>query len=534
MRSQLTWWQRGIIYQIYPRSFQDSNNDGVGDLPGILSRLDYLQSLNVDAVWVSPIYPSPMLDFGYDVSDYTAIHPLFGSMQDFDRLLAEMHRRGLKLILDLVPNHTSWEHLWFLESRSSRENPRRDWYIWHDPAPDGGPPNNWQSHFGGPAWSFDKRTGQYYLHLFHESQPDLNYRNPQVMPAIQRVMRFWLDKGVDGFRVDVIWMMLKDEQLRDNPPSPRGDRLLPRYTRNLPGVHDLIRQLRSVVDEYEQRVMIGEIYEPVDVLAQYYGQDDECHLPFNFHLIMQPWRARAVRKHVEKYEAALPPSAWPNYVLGNHDQHRIATRLGSEQARVGTLMLMTLRGTPTWYYGDEIGMHDVPIPPELVRDPPAVLQPEKADKVGRDPERTPMQWDASPNAGFCPPASKPWLPVASDYGQNNVASEENDNTSMLAFFRALTALRRKEPALHGGAYQTLESNEPQVYSFLRSHPGTDSFLVVLNFSGTRYDLDLSHAHNITGTSQADQELGTDMQFSGPISLEKLSLGAHQGLLIRLR
>jgi glycosidase len=291
------WWQTGIIYQIYPRSFQDSDGDGVGDLNGIRRRLDYLQALNVDAIWISPIFPSPMHDFGYDVADYCDIHPLFGTLDDFDRLLAEAHGRGLRVILDLVPNHTSEEHAWFVESRSSRDNPKRDYYIWADPAPGAGPPetrrpNNWETHFGGPAWTYDAHTGQFYMHQFHRSQPELNYRHPDVLPAMLDNMRFWLDRGVDGFRVDVIWLMLKDAGLRDEPPNPDAapdarpfDRLQHIYTADVDGIHDIVRRMRAVLDEYDERMMVGEIYLPLERLMTYYGDGDECHMPFNFQLI---------------------------------------------------------------------------------------------------------------------------------------------------------------------------------------------------------------------------------------------------------
>ncbi|MDX1655161.1 MAG: alpha-amylase family glycosyl hydrolase, partial [Candidatus Competibacteraceae bacterium] len=293
MSEDQSWWKKGIVYQIYPRSFQDSNGDGVGDLPGIIHRLDHVASLGVDAIWISPIFPSPMADFGYDVADYTGIHPLFGNMADFDSLLEAAHARGLKIILDLVPNHTSDQHPWFLESRSSRDNPKRDWYFWRDPAPDGRPPNNWVSVFGGgPAWTLDESTGQYYLHQFAAQQPELNYRNPQVLEAMQDVMRFWFDKGVDGFRVDVIEFLLKDEQLRDEPEDANWNgvepyaRLRHIHTRNLPGVHDLIRRFRATVDEYHQRVLIGEVFVFDEAIRHYYGKDgDGCHLPFNFRLM---------------------------------------------------------------------------------------------------------------------------------------------------------------------------------------------------------------------------------------------------------
>lgn len=535
MTQKHQWWQKGIIYQIYPRSYQDSNNDGVGDLPGIRQRLDHLQNLNIDALWLSPIYPSPMHDFGYDVADYTGIHPLFGTMADFDALLADLHARGLKLIIDLVPNHTSDEHPWFQESRSSRDNSKRDWYIWRDPAPDGGPPNNWLSFFGGPAWTFDEATGQYYLHQFVTQQPELNYRHPGVLPAMLDVMRFWLEKGVDGFRIDVIWLMMKDEQLRDEPPNPEWDGVDPMaslnhiYTQNLPEVHDVIRQMRAVLDAYDDRVMIGEIYLPFDQLATYYGANfDECHLPYNFHLIYgRRWHAQEIRQMVEAYEASLPAGAWPNWVLGNHDQHRIATRVGIAQARVANMLLLTLRGTPTTYYGEEIGMVDGHIPPEYVQDPPAVNQPEIAHIVGRDPERTPMQWDSSPHAGFTAETAVPWLPVAENLKTINVAAQNNDPTSMLNFYRALTGLRRSEPALHVGSYRTVESNNENVFAYLREKDGR-SFLIVLNFSGEAQEVDITKLG-----ATATIILATNMQRTGSITLSKFALSPNEGLILKL-
>ena len=529
------WWQTSIIYQIYPRSFQDSNNDGVGDLPGILRRLDYVQSLNVGAIWLSPIYPSPMHDFGYDVSDYCAIHPLFGTLEDFDRLLAEVHARGMKLILDLVPNHTSDEHPWFVESRSSRDNPKRDWYIWRDPAPDGGPPNNWLSFFGGPAWTYDERTGQYYLHQFVKQQPELNYRNPEVLEAMLDQMRFWLDRGVDGFRVDVIWLLIKDALFRDEPPNPDWDGVNPHnsllhiYTQNQPEVHEIIRRMRRLLDEYDDRMMVGEIYLPNKELMTYYGANlDECHLPFNFQLILAPWEAQTVRRLVDQYEADLPPGGWPNWVLGNHDQHRLATRVGPAQARVANMLLLTLRGTPTCYYGDEIGMEDVPIPPELVQDPPAVNQPEIAHIVGRDPERTPMQWDDSPNAGFTAPGVQPWLPLAADYARRNVAAQSQDPKSMLSFFRALTTLRRSTPALMVGDYASVDAGVDNIFAYMRTY-GDERLLIVLNFADSTYRLDFSQLGR-----EAEILLSTGMESSGKVRLRALYVVGNEGLVLRLR
>ena len=537
MTEQQLWWQKGIIYQIYPRSYQDSNNDGIGDLPGIRQRLDHLQSLNIDAVWLSPIYPSPMHDFGYDVANYVGINPLFGTMADFDALLADVHARGLKLIIDLVPNHTSDEHAWFQESRSSRTNPKRDWYIWRDPAPDGGPPNNWLSFFGGPAWTFDEATGQYYLHQFVTQQPELNYRHPDVLPAMLDVMRFWLDKGVDGFRVDVIWLMMKDAQFRDEPPNPDWNgielynKLSHIYTQNLPEVHELIRQMRAVLDEYDERMMVGEIYLPYDQLMLYYGRSfDECHMPFNFHLIQAEWQAQKIRQLVNSYEAALPAGATPNWVLGNHDQHRIATRVGVDQARVANMLLLTLRGTPTSYYGEEIGMVDGHIPPEFIQDPPAVNQPEIAHIIGRDPERTPMQWDDSVHAGFTGETAVPWLPVADNYKTVNVAAQNDDPTSMLSFYRALTALRRAEPALHVGSYRDVEANNENVLAYVRERVDEDgrSFLIVLNFSGQTQEVNITDAGDA-----ATITLATDMQRKGMVTLSSLTLAPNEGLILQI-
>ena len=476
------WWQHGIVYQVYPRSFQDSDGDGVGDLQGITKRLEYLAWLGVDALWLSPIYPSPMADFGYDVADYCDVDPLFGTLADVDRLIAAAHAQGLRLILDFVPNHTSDRHPWFEESRASRDNPKRDWYLWRDPAPDGGPPNNWLSHFGGSGWEWDESTGQYYYHAFLKEQPDLNWRNPAVVAAMHDALRFWLARGVDGFRVDVIWQLIKDEQLRDNPPNPgfaEGmwpyERLLPLYTADRPEIHEVIAALRRVIDEYDDRVLIGEIYLPIERLVTYYGEDLRgAHLPFNFQLILTAWNARSVDRLIRDYEAALPAGGWPNWVLGNHDRHRIASRVGPAQARVGAMLLLTLRGTPTLYYGDEIGMPDVSIPPQLVQDPWEKSTPGLG--LGRDPERTPMQWSAASNAGFT--SGTPWLPLAADFATVNVEAQRSDPGSMLALYRALIELRRREPALAVGGYAPLAAEGP-VLAYRRWHGGRQ-LLIALN------------------------------------------------------
>ena len=477
------WWRDAVIYQIYPRSFMDASGDGVGDLAGVAGKLDYLSWLGVDAVWLSPIFPSPMVDFGYDVADYMDVDPVFGTLSDFDALLEEAHKRDIRVILDYVPNHTSSEHPWFVESRSSRDNPRRDWYIWQDPAPDGGPPNNWRSVFGGGAWEWDEQTRQYYYHAYLREQPDLNWRNPAVRDAMIGVLRFWLERGVDGFRVDALRQLVKDGLLRDNPPNPDEgarspyDALLPIYSADRPEVHEAVREMRRVLEKYGERLLIGELYLPIDRLVTYYGENNSgVHLPFNFHLISTPWDAREISTLIDTYEAALPRGGWPTWVLGNHDRSRIASRVGAAQARVAAMLLLTLRGTPTLYYGDELGMRDVEIPPELVQDPFEKNVPGRG--LGRDPARTPMQWDASPHAGFCPPGVEPWLPVADDYRTYNVAAMREDPASMLNLHRLLLALRRAEPALATGSYRPVKTTG-DLLAYVRESDGR-RFLVVLN------------------------------------------------------
>jgi alpha-glucosidase len=481
------WWQSGVIYQIYPRSFQDSNGDGIGDLPGIISRLDYLVELGITAVWISPIYPSPMADFGYDVADYCDIDPVFGTVADFDVLVVELHRRDLKLILDFVPNHTSIEHAWFRASRSARTDPKRDWYIWRDPGPDGGPPSNWLSEFGGPAWTWDASTQQFYYHAFLADQPDLNWRNPQVQEAMFDVMRFWLARGVDGFRVDAIHMLFESEQLIENPPNPAwhagkspARRLLRLHSSDQPETHAMIGEMRRVADEFDDRVLIGEANLPYDRLMLYYGESlGGFHLPFNFHLLRTPWQALPIAALIRQYEAALPVGGWPNWVLGNHDLSRLINRAGGNgQARLAAMLLLTLRGTPTIYYGEEIGMRDVAIPPESVRDPWERNVPGLG--LGRDPCRTPMCWTSQPGADFT--TGVPWLPLGEEFTRVNVAEEGKDPGSFLALYRALLVLRRAEPALSVGSYRERWA-DPQLLLYERV-AGARRLLIALNFSAT--------------------------------------------------
>jgi alpha-glucosidase len=476
------WWKTAVIYQIYPRSLQDCNGDGVGDLRGMIRRLPYLAELGVDALWISPIFPSPMKDFGYDICDYTGIDPLFGTMDDFNTLLAAVHAAGLKLILDFVPNHTSDQHPWFIESRSATGNPRRDWYIWRDPARGGAPPNNWLSEFGGRAWTFDQRSGQYYYHAFLAEQPDLNWRNPEVRRAMHDIMRFWLRKGVDGLRVDVIWHLIKDDLFRDNPTNPNymagmppHQKVVPLYTTDLPEVHEIIKGLRLVIDEFPQRLLIGEIYLPIERLVAYYGRDLKgAHLPFNFALLHADWNAGTIAALVDEYEAALPAGGWPNWVLGNHDRTRIASRIGRAQARIAAMLLLTLRGTPTLYYGDEIGMRQALISLDRVRDPFEKNVP--GIGVGRDGARTPMQWDSSNFAGFS--TVEPWLPISTDFRNENVANDLREPSSICNLYRRLISTRRQQPALSAGSYRRIPTQR-DLLLYVREF-GYDRTLIALN------------------------------------------------------
>ncbi|MEM6530143.1 MAG: alpha-amylase family glycosyl hydrolase, partial [Chloroflexota bacterium] len=437
--TDFNWWKRGIIYQIYPRSFQDSNADGIGDLQGIIDRLDYLNdgttnSLGIDAIWISPFYPSPMADFGYDVANYTDVDKMFGDLATFDQLVEAAHKRNIKLIVDYVPNHSSDEHAWFTESSSSRDNPKADWYIWKDAKPDGSLPNNWGAVFGGPAWTWNEARQQYYFHQFHPKQPDLNWRNPEVREAMHNVLRFWMDRGVDGFRMDVVYMIWKHPDMPDQPPisrkvDRRGDDDLFNtqeqiYSFNHDGIHERMKELRSVLNE-QNAIGIGEIWLPLQERVRYYGNNDEFHMPFNFGLFASKdgdfstdaeWSAENVREVVDEYEqAANPVNGWPNWVLGNHDIPRLASRVGEKHARLAAMLLLSLRGTPTLYMGDEIGMVNGEIKPEQVRDPQGV---NLGAEHTRDVCRTPMQWDDSAYAGFS--TVETWLPVTSDYTTRNV------------------------------------------------------------------------------------------------------------------
>lgn len=522
------WWQTGVIYQVYPRSFQDTDGDGIGDLRGITRRLPHLIELGVDAVWISPIFPSPMRDFGYDVSDYCDISPLFGTLSDFDVLLATAHAARLKIILDFVPNHTSDQHPWFLDSRSSRSSSKRDWYIWRDGKPDGSAPNNWQSEFGGSAWTRDELTGQYYYHAYLKQQPDLNWRNPAVERAMLDVLRFWFDRGVDGFRVDAIHHLHEDEEGRDNPPDPSwqpgmppNDRWLQIRTVDQPEVHASISAMRRISDAYPDKVMIGEAYLPIDRLMTYYGADlSGFHLPFNFHLISTAWQARTVAALIEAYEAALPSGGWPNWVLGNHDRPRVASRLGAAQARVAAMLLLSLRGTPTIYQGEEIGMQDVAISPDQVQDPFELNVP--GFGLGRDPVRTPMPWTSEPHGGFT--QGHPWLPLNPDVHVLNVSAQSADPKSMLSLYKALIRLRRESDVLSVGTFR-LVSAEDGVLAYTRELRGR-KVLIALNMTDAEQTLWIEPCVRET-------LLSTYLDNPTPSHTGEILLRANEGLMLRM-
>lgn len=466
------WWQTGVVYQIYPRSFLDTDGDGVGDLEGIRRRLDYLVRLGVDALWLSPIFRSPMKDFGYDVADFRDVDPLFGSLADLDRLIAEAHARGLKVLLDWVPNHTSDRHPWFEASRRSRTDPHRDWYVWRDPAPDGGPPNNWMAAFplGTPAWTLDPVTGQYYLHLFLAEQPDLNWRNPAVVEAMHDVVRFWLDRGVDGFRVDVVHALGKNPALPDLPSHLA--RVPHAVLNDDPSTHPLLRDLRQLVDAYPgDRVLVGEVYLLLsDTHAQYYGRGDELHLVFALPgAVATPWDAGAWRARIAQVQASHDPvGAWPTWVLSNHDTPRHRTRFGSDAAaRAAIVLMLTLRGTPFLYAGEELGLEDAQIPPERVVDP-----------GGRDGCRAPLPWDGDPTHGW--PTEDPWLPWPPDADRRHAVALERQPDSILHLYRRLLALRRSTPALQLGTMELLET-PPGTLGVVRLD-GLERWTVLVNFT----------------------------------------------------
>ena len=527
------WWQGAVVYEIYVRSFADSDGDGVGDLDGIRSKLDHLSgTLGVDAIWITPFYPSPMRDFGYDVADYCDVDPLFGDLDGFDALLEECHRRGLRLMIDWVPNHTSDLHPWFIESRSSRQSPKRDWYVWRDPAEDGSPPNNWLAMFGGPSWEWDEATGQYYLHSFLPEQPDLNWRNPEVESAMLDTLRFWLDRGVDGIRIDVAHYLMKDPDLTDNPaaegpldyrPLGEPDSQIHSNDRGHPDILPLFRRIRAVLDSYPgDRFAIAEIHESDwAVWASYYQPPalDSIHMPFNFSLLFAPWDAEALGVSIAAAEAAVPVGAWPNHVLGNHDEVRVASRFGEDRASLAAMLLLTLRGTVTMYYGDEIGMPEVQLPPGDIRDPQGI----RLGTLTRDGCRTPMQWTDRPHAGFSAEEARgTWLPLSSDWRERNVAHQLGEPDSLLALYRRLLAARRS-PSLRRGDFSMLPAPQGCLI-YRRSAPGSAAVVVALNLAEETTVVEVPGGRVIVATIPRRE--GTSV--SGPTEL-----AGNEGLVVEL-
>lgn len=508
------WWQRAVFYQIYPRSFGGASGSGVGDLAGITAHLDHLQWLGVDALWLSPFYPSPMRDFGYDVSDYCDVDPLFGTLADFDHLLASAHAHGLRLIVDWVPGHTSTEHPWFREAIASRESPYRDWYVWRDPAPGGGPPNNWVSAFtgGGPAWTLDDATGQFYLHSFLPEQADLHWENPAVRRAMHQVLRFWLDRGVDGFRADVIHNIGKDPALPD--VEERLAKLPHCILNDDPRSHEYLRELRKLLDGTPgERVMVGEVFLlHTEQVGPYYGDGDELHMSFNFPPLFAPWDAARWRDCVETTRRALDPrGAWPTWVLSNHDQKRHRTRYGSEaRARAAAVLLLMLRGTPFLYMGEELGLEDAEVPPERVVDP-----------GGRDGCRAPIPWERAWPHGW---PAEPWLPFPPQAGARSLEAQRQDPGAILHLYRRLLAARRASPALSLGEMAFVEGMPAGVLAWRRS-AGDDSRSVAVNFRSEAVELDPGALGEGRIVEVASDGRGEGETFRG-------RLAADQALLLR--
>lgn len=522
------WWKTGIIYHIYPQSFKDSNHDGIGDLQGIIQKLDYLQGLGIDAVWLSPIYESPLIDNGYDISDYEGIHPRYGTMDDFMQLLEEAHKRGIKVIMDMVLNHTSDRHPWFVESRSSKDSAKRDWYIWR-PANKGKYPNNWRTNFGKKSWRFDPVTNEYYLHSFFWQQPDLNWRNPEVKQEMFRIMSFWLDKGVDGFRFDVINLLFKDKTLRSN--SIRNFLLDKKaFNRNQPEIYELLKDLRELLDHYPDRTSIGEIYMlptgDSKLAASFLGNgSDMLHLAFDFSIIFATWKASAYYKAIRNYYRYLPPDGWPCFFFSNHDVGRsIKNRLFAShkysKARIQAVLLLTLKGTPFIYYGDEIGMENANIPKHRIQDLYGKLF--YPFYKGRDGARTPMQWDDTAYAGFS--TNEPWLIVNKNYKTVNVKTEETDKNSVYNTYRKLIALRKQHTVLQSGEIEFLGKGYQNILIYTRCSV-CEKIIVLLNFGNSRMNIIVKDSYHAEVLFSTHNKRGTIIE-------EFIALEPYEALILK--
>lgn len=529
----IQWKNVNAIYQIYPRSFQDSNGDGVGDLSGITSRLGYLKgdrnSLGVDAIWISPFFVSPMVDFGYDVQDYKAVDPLFGSLDDFDELIAEANRRDILVMIDFVPNHTSDQHEWFQQALSSKDNPFRDYYHFRDPLPNGDPPNNWLSLFGGSSWEYDELSGQYYLHSFAKEQPDLNWANPNVRREMQDVLRFWLDRGVKGFRFDAIRWMSKDPEYRDEAPDPNYDpsgdpyhALVHKHSRYGAELDAYLKELTDVIDEYDNTIVIFEDYHDPTISAQeqirrLYSINANTAYPMNLEPIHFTWRPREFASSIVRYQREKTSGSDMVMCVGNHDNSRIASRYGAERARLIALIQLTFPGLPIIYYGDELGMTDQPISPDLAQDPFGKTMPEKG--FGRDPQRTPMQWDSSKNAGFSD-AEKTWLPVAGNASDVNLEVQQNDEQSFFWLYKRLLALRRPHPVFRSGYYDPALVGEDVYYCNVAREGEVHG--VVANFSDTSHGVLIDKPF----------EIMLSLQGTASVDNRRLVLEPLEGVIIR--
>jgi alpha-glucosidase len=522
------WYQSAVFYQIYPLSFQDSDGDGKGDIQGILSRLDHLTSLGVDAVWLGPVYPSPMDDLGYDISDFEGVDPVFGRLSDMDELLRALHERRIRLVLDFVPNHTSSAHPWFSESRSSRDNPRHDWYIWADAKPDGSPPSNWLSRFGGSAWTWEPRRQQYYCHSFLASQPDLNWHNPAVRSAMKEALRFWLRRGVDGFRIDAAAVLAKDPLLREDPPNPDADESTPPPQRLKPVSNDArsqslvwLRELRSVTDEFDGTVLLGEVDTAPELLPGFYGTPAEpiLHLPLNYLLLDSAWDASTLADRIREYLDAVPAHGGAVWAIGGQDKKRIASRVGPFQARNVAMLALTMRGAPLIYAGDELGMGNTPIPSEEAVD--AFERRVPGYGLNRDPERTPMQWDDGPNAGFT--TGTPWLRLGPDHRERNVREQARDPRSLFNLYRALVELRGEELALARGTVEDVASHG-SVLSYVR-RAGARRLLVALNLSHEAVSFGAPEAGRLLISTMLDRTRAA----IGPV----VDLRADEGIIVEL-
>lgn len=533
-----SWREVNAIYQIYPRSFMDSNSDGIGDIRGIISKLDYLKSrpdsLGVDAVWLSPFYPSPMADFGYDVSDYYGVHPMFGTISDIKQLIFQAHSRNIRVMIDFVPNHTSNEHEWFKAASESRDNPMRDFYVWRDAKSDGSPPNNWLSIFGGSAWEWHEETGQYYLHTFLKEQPDLNWDNVKVRWEMKKVLRYWMELGIDGIRADAVRWIAKDPDLRDdllNPSYVEGhdpfDSLIHSNSRYGRDLFRYLKELTDVIAEYDDRIMIFEdypdsIYSTRDQYLGFYGINPHVSMPFNFEGMWAKWGAKHFAKFINEFQGMLRPEHVPVYCFGNHDQHRLATRFGHEQARLIAVLQLTLPGLPVVYYGDELGMKNVDIKPDEIQDPVEIRKPGLGQ--GRDPERTPMRWSSEEYAGFS--TAKPWLPVGEGYEDNNVDIERKQPQSFWYLYNQLLQARAERTVLRSGEYRQIEVGGKDVFAYERSNDD-EKIIVLLNFDSEPAYIEIPERGRVIISSHATDGIFTD-------AIRSFTLRPYAALIVEIK